>query len=834
MKSIILVFSLIVIVWAAILIAVVLGRRNKKLKPKKEPKSTKKLMVYEDISRDYLNFKSIKDNVIESKAGKFSIVLRYSTLDPNTLDDEEMTVLETSVFEFAKKFKGEAKFIITEDRQDLKELASKVEARQYKEGVSEKLKAFIGLYVKRLREINTSTDESQISKYISLSADDMPELKQYVQNIKSSFDKAGIDLHMLSRQKTIETLMKMINHQTREEVNIDLDALDQIAPECIDDNDDYLYLGKDKYCRIYGIIGLTPRTSLGIYDYLFKTLKNKIDITFWVKKMPHNYSIKKMKREKAKAASNYEINRDQKYAQKANLLEELIAQLEVGDNTMHNLKGYIKIWGSTKKELEQNSKIFESEISDTGTIVRPYIMEQTRAFASALPIGGTFTVRDEESGNYIDKTRFLELLATGNNGIQHKDGNYWGPEKYTGSPIVYNPFIGAPILTNPMMAVFGKSGAGKTEVIYGLLERDAAMGLHQIIFDLEDEAEHRITDLGGNYISVRPGEKIGLNMMDVEVEENNKGERFIDLYSKKIEVQQFLNVLMVKYSKERRELDGLELTIISEAVDNLYIMERGITKQPETLYEEKEKVDGDSVVIGRRKKKMPILSDLKKELEKYPLTADIAQIMSIVTGAGTLSMFDCETSIDITRNKLIAFGFKEIKDPFGIELATIQLLTHVWAKYSDFSMKKIFKSIKIDEGWFIFVKESMTKLLDNLERRGRKYKIGILLGTQQVNDCIPDEHFEGNSVLLENSSTVLLLKQNAKTAKKIVKYFDLPEHYVTEIPRFAIGEGLLLSEEKIIHVLFERIGNFDLDSPDEEIGDFDLNPSNEESGVVGW
>lgn len=322
---------------------------------------------------------------------------------------------------------------------------------------------------------------------------------------------------------------------------------------------------------------------------------------------------------------------------------------------------------------------------------------------------------------------------------------------------------------------------------------------------MENEAKERIENIDGKYIDVRPGFRIGLNPMDLEVEEDKNGRRFIDIYGKSTEMTLFLNVLVNQYFA--RNLDGLEITTIEESLFNLYKHERGgINENPDSLYIDEVDPENNKVTVGKVKKEMPILSDLKVELYKHSYTQDIAKLMEIVTGDGSLAMFDCETTLDIRTQKCVGFGFKDIKDNFAQEFCVLNLMLYTWTRYSDYRYKHINKWDFIDEGWFALKKPAVAELIENMERRGRKYKVSIMFGTQYIGDAIPKEGDDaGTSVILSTSATIFILKQFSKESKKIVKYYDLPEEYASIIPQFSEGEGLLITGTKKTRVQFEMI-----------------------------
>ncbi len=133
-----------------------------------------------------------------------------------------------------------------------------------------------------------------------------------------------------------------------------------------------------------------------------------------------------MKHEKVKASSNFETNGDKLYEQKAQYAEALVGDLQRGENSVHNLHMFIRVWGKTLEELEENCELLERDIEETGTTIRSLSMQQTEAFASALPISGVYTTPQPDYDNFIDQHRFLSIIMAGNNGLQHKNGYFLG------------------------------------------------------------------------------------------------------------------------------------------------------------------------------------------------------------------------------------------------------------------------------------------------------------------------------------------------------------------------------------------------------------------------
>lgn len=772
-----------------------------KMDKKPNVKETKKVIV-EDIIEKYFNIDRFENNVIINKQGQHSVILRYSTEDSEGLAPEDLEEMEKNIIDCSKTFRGSVKIIVREDRQDLKGLSAYLEKRLDLPEISDGLKSFIRRYADYLNGIAYSKTESQISKYIVVTAKTMETLKKNTQGVVRHFESGGNIIELLSRKKTLEVLLESVHHSTRESINPAIDFKTQLAPESLEDLDDYLVIGSRKFCRVYGIIGVSDIAKMGNYDELFKALGNKVDIAFLIDPITAKNGKAILNKEIAIARTNYTSSGDEAYATRENYAEEVKGGISNNKNSLHKMIGYIKVWGESYEELNKNSDALEEEIDKLGTTIRVHTLQQTKAFVSSLPYAGNYCIPQEEYRNYIDKYRFLSLVATGKNGMQHKNGQFLGYEKKTKSTVIYNPFIGSPQLVNPMIILLGTTGSGKTETLLGMTEREAAAGYTHVLLDLENEARERVESLGGTYIDLRPGEKSGINPMDVEVEEQDNGTRYVDLHAKRSEVLLYLNYLKVMYTKEHDEVEGLERIVIEEAVLNVYGA-FGITKDPESIYEVQTD-SSDELVIGRVKKKMPQLNDLRIELAKHALTENLAGLMKLITGTGSMSIFDCQTSVDIMKQKMVCFGFKEITDESTRQFCTVNLLQHVWIKFSDFRYKQQPKSLKIDEGWFVLENQTIGNIVNNALRRGRKYMFSVLIGTQYISDALPQKNDKG-SVVLNAAATKIIMKQDAPEARLIVNYLGLDEEYVKTIIRFGSGDSLFIAGNNKSTIYFQRL-----------------------------
>ncbi|GKX32308.1 conjugal transfer protein [Vallitalea longa] len=570
--------------------------------------------------------------------------------------------------------------------------------------------------------------------------------------------------------------------------------IDLILPQAVDEHEDYIYLGRKKYVRIYGVLAFPYLIHIGYFDALYGVLGQNIDTIDYVERIPDQKAVNKLTIEIAKAGSNAKLNGgDQKYVQKANDFEQMRKEIQVGTKKLLSVTKLIRVWGNTLKELNENSEIFENQCETMSIVVHCLSLNQENAFKSTMP-SILMTEQEKKYKKNITSDGFAALLPAGKNGLHHPNGNYLGYTLATNSKIFYDNFVGPPLLSNPMVMIFGPAGSGKSVLLKAFLSRSNAMGAWNVYFDLEGEAEEIINHLGGNYINVAPGKKTGFNPLDLEVEEDKNGRKRIDIYGKVAEIREMLSIFCEKM--RGKGLTGLELTGVEEAVRELY-SERGITQNPDSLYEYRDGKENGKFSVGQRKKKMPILTDLRKKLLEYPNTKELAELMKLITGDGSMALFDCETTVNL--HGLTGIGLKDVSDGFMKFYAVVNILEWVWSVFGNYKYKHIKKNAEIDEGWYFAKYPAAATLLEEMDRRGRKYSAALVIASQFIGEFLGTE---SGQTIVDMASTKFILKQNPDSVDKIVNHFNLSDQLKNDLVMFNEGDAVLLSgNEKIeMHV----------------------------------
>lgn len=567
--------------------------------------------------------------------------------------------------------------------------------------------------------------------------------------------------------------------------------IDMILPDVFNEEKDYIYLGSEKYCRIYSIL-VYPRTMyVGILNDFFSL--GNVDISTHIQTIPDNIVISQLNTKISKIQSNLILQQkrgiiiDYGAKQAVADLDGLRESIQTNTDRMFFSQIFITIWGTSIEQLDEKSQMFEDICARKAFKPRLMAYEQKDSYISALPL---LNPKMSKSLRNMTSGAIACLIPTGNTELSHKSGIFFGQNVLTGSPIFLDNFIGPPEMTNQHIFVCGIAGSGKSVTLKEIVLHGVAAGEWAIILDPEEEYKKVVEHLGGQYIVLRPGEKSGINPFELEPEDDGNGKQTLDIYGKISDIRGMLSV----FAENRGTLLTVqEITQIEEAVKKMY-SKRGITKEPETLYEEVNNEVNGKYYTGKIKKQMPTLSELREELMQSKWTQDLAEMMKIITGDGSMAMFDGETKIDLN-NRVIAIDLKHLTDEFTKFYATVNILSWIWAKFSNYKVKDIHKRVIVDEGWLFARYTQSAAFLEEIARRGRKYKISLVIASQQINEFLQSQ---SGKAVINQCATKIILKQNPSSAGEVADYFKLSDRCSEFISGFQSGRALLKTDTNLV------------------------------------
>ena len=582
-----------------------------------------------------------------------------------------------------------------------------------------------------------------------------------------------------------------------------LQIQDLFIPDGLGEYPDKAVIGPAVYSRSFAV-GVWPRdVYISWLDEIFSV--GDINMAVYVEPVPDREVIKRLTEKVVSAEAQYIVEQQRGSITRLPELRAVVRDLEmireaIQTNTerMFYVTCLITVYAQSEDELNERCDEVEGILARRSTYIRCLMFKQVEALKSSIPTGNLVL-----SGHRRNLTTggVAAMMPVAGGELSHPSGAYWGYTIPGRSPVFYDPFMGPPYLPNPHLAVFGFTGAGKSQALKILIGRLSLLGTRFIIIDHEGEYREAVKNLyDGAIISVEAGKPAGINPFEIEAETRDDGTRVVDIHDKVADIRALISVCVQNFAN--RPMIARETSILEEVVREEYAS-REINSDPDSLLEPGGRTLPDGTfAIGATRKLMPTLSDICRRLKKKAGMEDLAIILNPFLKEGSLGMFDCETQHDLTA-PVISFDLSHIKDEFTKLYAMFVVLTWAWQK---FALKKdgSNKMVCVDEAWMFMKWPESAKFLETLARRGRKHNTGLIVASQHIEEFITKE--EGNAVISSCASR-LLLAQSPTIVDQIVDVFHLPSGVREILQVFAPGEGLLTLNNNTARIQIETLNH---------------------------
>lgn len=488
---------------------------------------------------------------------------------------------------------------------------------------------------------------------------------------------------------------------------------------------------------------------------------------------------------------------------KIQFLYEERQKLELNLESFYHVNIQANLFSDSLEQLNKESQTLENKMKGKRIDLMPSYLRMLDGFKTALPIAKTF-VKDKSRN--LNTGALVASFPFYNSELSHPNGVFIGKNLMTNTP-VYLDIYDEKMINNTNMAVFGKSGSGKTFFVSLLTLRSALNGIRTVSLDPEGEYTRFTKALGGAIVEISPESKHRLNIFDIEEEaefDDNKRPTGIYVVDLKSKISDLLNLISVMYP----EMNAEEKALVSSVLQGLYA-DFGITTDPKSLNYSEDYFDektGELYSNGKRKT-MPIFSDfhdkLKRVAESMPDKRGLSQIvnaLSIYKKGGIYDMFDCYSTVDTTifnSSPLINFDVSRLESktlrPIGMYIA----LSWTMEKF----VKKnphIRKRVIADEAWMLVDKnmegyEYTASFLETCARRIRKRNGGLLVASQNFIEFTSSE--QGRAVLT-NTAVRILLRQSSMDINGVKEVFKLTDGESNFLLSAGVGEMLIKTEDE--------------------------------------
>ena len=525
-----------------------------------------------------------------------------------------------------------------------------------------------------------------------------------------------------------------------------------LAPEVIQEKRDYIYMGDDKYARIFTLMVYPNYIEIGWLDDILNTIGD-VDISTQVQVADERNVIKYLTHKVTKLQSDYLLFERQGNIEELHRLEENIQSFEemrrniqINNDKMFFIKITLRVNAESLEELNEKSKMLRDEFANRSCEIRPLYFKQLDALKETLPLNNN--IINDNNRNMTTKG-LAAMFPIARTKSSTQEGIYLGRDLFTGLPMNLETFGEG--LANANIAILGVPGAGKSVTVKTIVGRSALINRRSSILDIEGEYVKQTEKLGGRIIKVRQSVPVGINLFDIDIDEDNG---FIDIDSKVTEIRAIMYGIINKY--ENRALRPSEIADIEQAVREVY-REKEITKDKHSIYEkEGGKIEG-KITFGNIKKKMPTLTDFHRVMKNKIENKELAATLSNFLTGNTLGIFDCQSTLKIN-DQIICFDISEIKDEIMRYYVCLVLTTWITNKYMA-TKERNKRYVVVDEAWNLFKNEETSDFLENLARRARKKRVAMILATQNLSEMRQNRQAEA---IVNCCDTVILLKQSSR------------------------------------------------------------------------
>ena len=467
----------------------------------------------------------------------------------------------------------------------------------------------------------------------------------------------------------------------------------------------------------------------------------------------------------------------------------LIEQISSNDEKIKDVSIVLAISGDKKtreelvKEIKRNAELYQVKVE----VPR---MKQMEAWQSY----------DLTTKGLKDYTMYLPTLTLASTFFftenYHNDSTGWliGEDSAYGLPIFFDPFYLNKNRTSHNIGVIGTSGSGKSYLLKLLATNEFARGTKLFLFDIENELQKLCERCGGEHIDL--SSKSLINPLQIRYIMTDEDEETSIL-------GKHLGFLENFFSTAFEDITEKELVVLLDIVEKFY-NSRGISKN--TTLEEYEKMTP---------KDYPIFSDLYAYLLEMQKTCDNKDLLKILVNIEVLlkrmvigqdaNLFNGITTIDLNNN-LIVFNLQELLFNSSrrlINTQMINLLTYLSNEIVDNKKKneklnKEQKMLIVLDEFHNYIDEdnpTLLKYFDQLNRRARKYKLGIVVASQQPTDFTTRTNILRHASAIFNNCqyqvTGMLKDSDVEAVEKLYSNTPLTETQKAFLSRANQGQFLL-------------------------------------------
>ena len=345
--------------------------------------------------------------------------------------------------------------------------------------------------------------------------------------------------------------------------------------------------------------------------------------------------------------------------------------------------------------------------------------------------------------------RMRTLLTTTAANLAPIQGEYLGSQiphlllvGRRGQPFFWSPFENA--AGNHNVAVFGKSGSGKSVALQELCASLCGAGAKVVVIDDGRSFEHSAKLQGGAFVEFTMSSGFCLNPFSmIDEQQAHDDEDYL------LDCMAMLKAIVNQMSRHIDRLNDTERGLIDGAVNK--------------VWEEHGRRGSIDLVIEA-------LDDTGN-----PLAHDLGIAMRPFSTAGTYGrFFQGEVSFELN-SQLTVFELSDLsarEELRSVVLTAIMFMSQQVMRKVD---RAIPKALLLDEAWQMLRGGAMADFIETYARTCRKYGASLVTATQSLNDYYKSA---GSVAALENSDWFVILQQKPETIADFKKHdrFEMDDY----------------------------------------------------------
>ncbi len=553
---------------------------------------------------------------------------------------------------------------------------------------------------------------------------------------------------------------------------------DFIAPSSLEFESSQMRIGT-RLARTLYVYGYPRQVYTGWLSPIIN-LDEELDISMFIYPVDSKVVLENLRKKVSQLEADIQINaekgrvRDPGAQAAIQDAEELRSRLQVGEDRFFRFGLYVTMYADSLEEMSYIQRKIEGIFGQQLVYTKVASVQMEQAFNSTVPhLNDQLQIKRNFNTGALSTT-FPFTSAD----LSQDEGVLYGINMHNNGLVIFDRFS----QENANMAVFAKSGAGKSFTVKLEALRNLMMGRQIIIIDPENEYERLSNAVGGTYINLSLNSDTYVNPFDLPSVTDSE-EADDALRANLITLHGMLRLMMGSTHQKDDGSVGANITAAEEADLDMALINtyasRGITSDPHT-----------------HNAQPPTINDLYDTLVNMAGTGpSLAQRLRKYTQGTFSGIFSNQSNVSLDNNFLV-FSIRDLEEELR-PIAMYIVLNHIWNRVKSDQRERF---LIVDEAWQLMKYEDSANFLFSIAKRARKYALGLTTISQDVEDFLTSRL--GRAVV-SNSSMQILLKQSPSAVDLVAETFKLTSEEKKRLSQFPVGQGLFFAGSNHVHVRIE-------------------------------